>query len=62
MMIKRACCFCGEVVTKADSEAVEIALRNLWGGQNVQGLQAPSACAVKAFPDFAMVDPPALRD
>ncbi|OGN42900.1 MAG: hypothetical protein A2623_08995 [Caulobacterales bacterium RIFCSPHIGHO2_01_FULL_70_19] len=62
MIFQRACCFCGEAVTRADPDAVEVALRNLWGGQSVQGLQAHSACIVRVFPDFAMVDPPCLRD
>ena len=62
MMFERACCFCGGAVTKMDGEAIEIALRNLWGGESVQGLQAHSACALNAFPDFAMVDPAALRE
>ena len=63
MIFKRACCFCGETVTKkTDPDAVEITLRNLWGGESVQGLQAHSTRLVRAFPEIAMVDPPSLRD
>lgn len=63
MIIERACCFCGEVIPSSDRAAIEITLRNLWGGQAAQGLQCHSNCAVEAFPEkTAMVDPECLRD
>jgi len=62
MLLKRACCFCGEIIERTDTAALEITLSNLWHRDAIQGLQAHSVCASSAFPDRAMVDPECLID